>query len=248
MTIYLDYVFFINLLFDLILLVSLSLLLKRNIKIRRIMLGSLFGGISGLTIILPISSFFYFILKIIIGILLVIITFNYKDLKYTKDNLFYLIILSIVLGGLLYLLNLEFGNTKKLNTLTLLIISVVFMYIYIKQIKKQKLEYSTNYEVDVNYNNKCYKLKGYLDTGNILKDPYTNKPILITNKNIKAENYIYVPYNTVSGKGMMKCFKPEKVIIKDLGVFKNVLIGITDEKINISGVDIILNKYLLEDE
>ena len=125
MTIYLDYVFFINFLFDLILLVSLSLLLKRNVKIRRILLGSLFGGLSGFIMIIPISSFFYFCLKIIIGIILVIITFNYKDIKYTKDNLFYLMILSIILGGLLYLLNLEF-NTKKLNIVTLLIISMIF--------------------------------------------------------------------------------------------------------------------------
>ena len=248
MTIYLDYVFFINFLFDLILLVSLSLLLKRNVKLVRILLGSIFGGLSGLTIILPISSFFYFILKIIIGIILVIITFGYKDIKYTKDNLFYLIILSIILGGFLYLIDLEFGSTKKLNIGILLIISIIFMYFYIKRIKKDKVNYSTNYEVEINYNNKRYKLKGYLDTGNVLKDPYMNKPILITNKNIKAKNYIYVPFNTISGKGMMKCFKPNNVNIKDLGVFKNVLIGITEEKINISGVDIILNKYLLEDE
>ena len=38
---------------------------------------------------------------------MVIITFNYKDIRYTFKNIFYLYMVSIILGGFLYLLNID---------------------------------------------------------------------------------------------------------------------------------------------
>ena len=46
MKIYLDYVFFINFIFDFILLFTTKVLLKRNVKIKRIILGSFIGTFS----------------------------------------------------------------------------------------------------------------------------------------------------------------------------------------------------------
>jgi len=46
MKIYIDYVFFVNFLFDFILLMGISALLKRNVKFFKILLGSFLGGLS----------------------------------------------------------------------------------------------------------------------------------------------------------------------------------------------------------
>ncbi len=46
MKIYLDYIFLINFLFDFILLLGVSIVLKRNVSKLRLFLGSLFGGVS----------------------------------------------------------------------------------------------------------------------------------------------------------------------------------------------------------
>ena len=172
---------------------------------------------------------------------MLIITFNYKDIKYTLENTFYLMILSIILGGLLYLINLN----MKLNILFLIIISIIFLRLYIKINNKTKPLLQNKYKVNIKYKNKIYKLNGYLDTGNLLKDPYFNKPISIVNKNIfKIDKYLLVPCRTITNTSIIKCFKVD-MDIKGLGMFKDTLIGITD-KINIEGVDIIINNYLKE--
>lgn len=257
MKIYLDYVFFINFLFDFILLLSISTILKRNIKIKRIIIGSIFGALTTFIMFLKISSFLYFILKMITGLLMIIITFKYKDIKYLLNNFLYLMILSIILGGTLYLTNIEIGydhvgmifftNGKSLNIIILFLLAILIMIIYIKINKKYQKEINLKYKVDLYLNNKVLRLNGYLDTGNKLYDIYSNKPIIILNKDIINEtlNYIYVPYNTINGSSIMKCFKVNKIYINNIGYKYNVLVGISNDKFLLEGVDIILHIDLL---
>ena len=109
MKIYLDYVFFVNFLFDIILLYGISIALKRNASAKRIVLASIFGGVSTFILFLSVPHFLYFILKITLGIIMLIIAFGYKDIKYTSFNTIYLMIMSIIVGGFLYLINIEIG-------------------------------------------------------------------------------------------------------------------------------------------
>lgn len=259
MIIYLDYVFFINFLFDFILLLGVSILLKRNVKIYRLVLGSLFGGISVFVLFFNIPSFIFFLVKMLLGIIMIILTFNFKGFKYCGDNFFYLIILSIILGGSLYLINDSIGysnvglaffsNGKRLNIILLLIIGFILMFFYIKSQKNLKINYSTKYEVNLYYDDKCLKLIGFLDTGNLLRDPYFNKPIVIINNNYKLSGKcIYVPIKTVDNEGMMTCYFVDKVDILGVGSFCNVLVGVSNSSFLLDGVDIILNKFLLEDK
>ena len=106
MKIYLDYVFFINFIFDFILLFKTKVLLKRNVKIKRIILGSFIGTFSIFILFISMPSFIFFLSKMFFGLIMVIITFKFKDIKYTLNNFFYLMILSIILGGFLYFLNI----------------------------------------------------------------------------------------------------------------------------------------------
>ena len=46
MKIYLDLLMILNFLIDFILLITVSIILKRNVSINRVMLGAFFGGIS----------------------------------------------------------------------------------------------------------------------------------------------------------------------------------------------------------
>lgn len=258
MKIYIDYVFFINFLFDFILLISLSMLLKRNPKLKRIILGSLFGGLTIIILFLPISSFLFFLSKIICGFFMLIITFGFKDLKYTMTNLIYLMVLSILLGGTLYLINLEktsshsgmlfFTNKDPFNIIILIIISAITMILYVKIESKNKKERQFSYQVTLKNNNQTYNLNAFLDTGNNLKDPYFDKPIIILNKgiNLESEKSIFVPFKTLNSEGLMKCLFIEELNIKEVGNFKNVLVGLSNDKFHLSGVDIILHRKFIE--
>ena len=94
MKIYLDIVLLINFGFDFLLLLSVSLILRRNIKLYKLMIGAFIGSISILTLFMKINSLELFVIKIIISILMCISTFNYKNLKYTIKNIIFLYISS----------------------------------------------------------------------------------------------------------------------------------------------------------
>lgn len=259
MKIYLDYVFFINFIFDFILLFTTKVLLKRNVKIKRIILGSFIGTFSIFILFISMPSFIFFLSKMFFGLIMVIITFKFKDIKYTLNNFFYLMILSIILGGFLYFLNIEAGyehvglifykTGKTLDIFILLLLSILFFIIFTKKIKKYKNKISCYKTVKIFLNNKTYLLNGYIDTGNNLVDPYFNKPILIINKNIDifSKRFIFVPYNSLNNKGILKCFIIDKVFIEDIGYLKNVLIAKSNDKLSLSGVDIILNNKIMEE-
>lgn len=258
MKIYLDLVLLLNFTFDFLLLMSVSLLLRRNVKIVRILLGALLGSLSIFFLFIKITSLQLFLLKLMVSILMVIITFNYRDLKYTLRNLLYLYMASIVLGGFLYFLNIEFSyknnglvfyhNGLSINFVFLIIFSPIILYIYIRQGIKLKNNYSNYFQVDICLNGKIIKCNGYLDTGNNLVDPIKKRPIILVNKNkIKInDNYILVPYQSSSNHSVLKCIKVDYINIKKLGIKKNVLVGIMEDKINIDGIDCLLNNKLLE--
>ena len=187
----------------------------------------------------------------LLGIVMVIIAFGFKSFKYTFNNFFYLMILSIILGGGLYLLNVSrgysnsglvfFTNGKKSNLFILLIVSVIILFFYVRKLRKNK-DIDLRYKVQLYDNGKVVDLVGFLDTGNCLSDPFFKKPILIINKG----NYsfsgkkILVPFNTINGDSIMECFIVDKVYISNRGFFNKVLVGISPEKFKISGIDIIL--------
>ena len=256
MKIYLDLVFFINFSFDFLLLLTVKIILKRNIELIRILFGSLIGALSIFLLFLRLNSFTLFLLKLIISILMIITTFGVKDREYFFKNFLYLYFVSIVLGGFLYFLNIEFSyknvgliffhNGFSINFILLLILSPVILYFYIKQVKELRVQNSYHYTVEFTYNRKKYKYSAYLDTGNKLYDPYTHKPIIILyDKSINIKNPIYIPYSTVDNNGLLKAFKINKIVIDGKEINKKIIIALSNKPLNMDGVDMLLHKDYL---
>ena len=111
MIIYIDILILINFLFDMFLLLTVNIALKRYAKIYRLVLASLFGEITLLSLFIPISSILLTLLKVIMGFIMVLIAFGYKNIKYTIYNVIYLYMTSIILGGFTYYLSIEFKNS-----------------------------------------------------------------------------------------------------------------------------------------
>ena len=245
----------LNFFFDFILLLSVSILLRRNVSIYKILGGAFIGGISILFLFFEISSLMLFIYKFMISVLMVLISFNYKNLKFTCQNILFLYTASIILGGFLYFLNVEFSyqqyglifinNGLSINVIFLIIFCPIIIYIYVRQGLLLKNNYSNYYKVTIYYNDKKYFFNAYLDTGNNLSVPLTNKPVILINKKIKVKHFFYIPYKGVNSEGIIKCFKVDKILINDL-IKKNVIVGLLTDKIKIDGVDCLLNKRILE--
>lgn len=241
MIVYIDLLFFLNIVLDSILLMSVSVLLGRNVSIKRIIFGSLVGGISILVLLFNMSSIELIVLKLILGILMCIVTFGYVNINYTFNNVFYLYIISFIIGGGLTLIK-DYGYY---NYIVLIIGFVVISYLYIKNMKKYQDNYSNYYKVNVFIKGIEYKLNGYLDTGNKLYDQYKHRPIILVSKKIKYEitDIIYVPYVSLNNESLVKCLKADKVVINNK-VFDNYLIGLSDKKFHIDGVNCILHSKM----
>ena len=212
MTVYLDLVLLLNFGFDLILLFSVAIILRRTTTLRRLVLSSLIGSITIISMFIELNSLSLFLIKVLISIIMVLIAFKFRDLKYTLNNLFYLYTSSILLGGFLYFLNLQFSyqndgllfyyNGLSINVIILIVLSPLIIYAYIKQAKNLKNNYSNYYNIDIYLkNNEIINATAFLDTGNKLEDPYKRRPIILLNNNkinldINIEKLLLVPYES----------------------------------------------------
>lgn len=255
MTIYIDIILLINFIIDLLLLLSVSFLLKRRASITRIIISSSIGSLSTLLLFVIHNNFLLLMYKLLISIIMIIITFKYNNFHYFKDNLIYLYIISIILGGTIYLINNQISsinngliftsNNLKINLFLLIIITPIIIYKYLITTKNYQITYSNYYDIDIYYNDLCIKGTAFLDTGNNLKDPYFKRPIILINKELINEpvKTFLVPYSVVNNqKGLLEVFSPKKIIINNKKC-KKTLLGLSD--VNINGIKIILNKEVL---
>jgi hypothetical protein len=105
------------------------------------------------------------------------------------------------------------------------------------------LNFRNYVNVKIVFNNKIIKLKGLIDTGNMLT--YKNYNVIILNKKYLKEDFeiLYViPFNTINSFGIMPLIKPLYVKIDGIK-YNNILVGISDD----NNFDLILNPKIWED-
>lgn len=242
MKIYLDLFFVFNVIMDTIIIMGVSYLLKRKTSFGKIILSSLLGGISSLLLFININKIIIEIFSIII---MSIISFGYKNIKYTIHNILYMYLVSIILGGLIYLFNIKVDNSFFFY-LIVIVISGEVTLLYVKEMHEIKNIYHNYYPIDIYFLDNKLSLMGFIDTGNNLYDPYKHRPIIIIpSKYLKDDKYLLVPYHTAAGDSLLKCIVPKYIIFNNRKITK-VLIGYSDNIKCIEGAEVLLHKDLLK--
>lgn len=238
--IYIDEMLLLNFIIDYVILNTLTFLLKKNVKRRRIFLSCLVGEISILYLFISFNTLFLLLFKFILGLIMIIILYGYTDIKNFIKEIVYFYILCFFLGGSLYYFKIE--NLIKYQYILLLIPIIMNIYKYFEYNLRSVL--TTRYKVTIYLNNgKILYLNGFLDTGNSLIDPYHGNKIIIINKKVD-ENYFFVPYNTINNTSLLKCFNPKRVYIEGIGQRDDITVGITNKKFK--GYNCLLNYKLME--
>lgn len=135
---------------------------------------------------------------------------------------------------------------KSNNYLIEILLGIIFIYFFTKSIKKLKNNYNKYISIRLDINNNTYKLNAFLDTGNKLKDPYLNSPIIILDNNkFNLNGDILVPYNTCNSNNILRCIKGSNLYVNNKRINKKFLIGLSNN-INLDGVDCIFNEELME--
>ena len=193
MTIYIDVVLIENLIMNYIILLATGLILKIKIKHIRLIIGSLLGAIYtiiGYMGILEIYS--SFILKIILSIMIVYIAYYPQTLKKMWKELLFFYLTSFVFGGvafsLIYIVKPQeiimknglFLGTYPLKTVILgAIVAFVIIITAFKIIKSKISKKDLICEITVEIENRKITTKALIDTGNMLKEPITNTPVVV---------------------------------------------------------------------
>jgi len=208
MTIYLDLILLENIIMNYIIILATGMICRVNIKYIRVFLSSLLGAIYAIiTYIVKLQLYNNQITKIVVSVCMVYIAFNCSNIKIMLKQLVIFYLTSFCFGGAAYYLlyNLSPNLIKTINgyffgiypikiailcgILGFFIINISFKIIKNKLNKKDML-----YNIEIFYKENKANIKVMLDTGNLLKDPITNIPVLIVEskklKSIISENIL----------------------------------------------------------
>ena len=241
MKVYIELIYILNFLLDFMILYGTKRLLKINKKTTRLLLGSLIGMMTTLLINIKLTTISLLLIKILFSIIMIITSFGIKNII---KNTIYFYAISIIIGGTIYLFDLN--ESFYLNYLLLIILTPIIIYITTKELNNYKLNIKDKYLVAITYNKKTYNLEGFIDTGNKLKSPISKKSIIIVNLKINPINIIYVPYKALNTIGIIPCIKPDKILINNKEI-KNYLVGLAKDKLELNNYNCILPNKLKED-
>ena len=197
-TIYIDIVFFENLIMNSIIIYATSIILKLKPKMIRVVISSAIGSIYAIiTYVTELSIYTSIISKGILAIVMVYIAFNPQNMKNMWKQLLIFYLTSFVFGGVaLYLIyfikpqdvfikNGIFVGDYALKAIFLgAIIAFIIIKISIKIVKTKINAKDMFCKIRIKLNGKEIETKAMIDTGNLAKEPITNTPVVIVESSL----------------------------------------------------------------
>ena len=196
MTLYVDMILIENIIMNYIILLTTAIVCKNSISHFRMIVASIIGAIYAvLMYIFELSIYNNLILKTLLSICMVYVTFNSKNIKILLKQITVFYLTSFCFGGATYYL-LNFINSKLVKninenfmgiypikmailggTIGFIIINISFKIVKNRITKKDLI-----YDINIYCDQKKVKINALLDTGNMLNDPITGIPVLIAEK------------------------------------------------------------------
>lgn len=251
MVIYLDVLLFENLIVNLFLLHVTARTIKIRVKFRYLLLASAFGSMYVITLLYPKLIVFSRVpFKIIAGAIIILIAFRKINILFNFKALCIFVSYSMLLAGICVFIQFNQGANIGYSVIInfsykKLMISIMIIYMMIERIivyvKDRKNLNALIYSVDIILNDSKKNVKAFLDTGNELREPATNLPVIIVEKsvfcdiNLNCYDKFYIPYKVVNGQGgNLKGFKPQYVKIKEEKkvIDKEVIIAFCEGKLS----------------
>lgn len=201
MTIYIDIVIIENLIMNYIILCATGIVSKIKIKHLRLIMASLLGAVYSVVAYMKILEIYSnIVLKILLSVIIVYIAYNPQTVKKLWKTLVMFYLVSFVFGGvafsLIYIVKPQdiimknglFLGTYPLKTIILgAIVAFVIIIIAVKIIRKKFTTKDMICNIEIMLNNKKINTKALIDTGNMLKEPITNTPVVVVEKTLLYE-------------------------------------------------------------
>lgn len=260
MTVYLDVILIENLCMNYIILFATGYIMKLKMKYLRIIISSLIGGVYAIISyidIIPVYS--TLIAKIILSVSMVYIAYYPQNVKLCLKELLLFYLVSFVFGGcafaLLYIIkpqNILMKNGVYIGTYPLKValigalVGFILTYLAFRLIKGKISKKSVFYEVRIFFKDKIVDVIAMLDTGNLLKDPISQMPVMLVQKDklneLIPKNILDNIENVLGGDENLKISEEERneylsklkiIPFKSVGKQNGMLVGFKIDKVQI---------------
>lgn len=243
--IYIDILLCINFIFSFFALLSVIKILKIKCSSARIFLGSTAGALSSMVVLLPEMNFFFSLAVRIIVAFIVILSAFYpvKFMTVIKSTACFFMV-SFIFCGVMIALWFSFkpkgivirnGSVYFEISPMILIVSTLISYIVLRILSRltgREKNKSSICKIELFFNDKHIILYGMVDSGNTLKEPFSELPVIIVSKkalkdiispdffmcttNVKYENrinYRIIPFNSIGGDGFLQAFQADELYL-----------------------------------
>ncbi len=260
--IYLDVFFMINFIMDYVVLSVTFSVMEEPGKVWRRLSAAFFGGIWAVLVVVLMKNHgqWKILLNIatytLITVLMLVIATDRPDGKKILKGYFIMFVTTFCLSGICYALWYHtlvgyLFTVGKFRTEHLILGSVCVWGIksFVKMFLRVRRNFGSDLcKVELTIENNHIQLRGLIDTGNVLKDPYTGqnvhivrsdviKKVLRKNEDYTKLHYRLVPFHSVGrDEGLipvidvdcMKVFDCRRMIFKDsaaIGIYDGILSG-----------------------
>lgn len=251
--IYVDVLLCINFFITFLLLELSAKLAKKQAALYRLIIGSCIGALYSLIIFTDnMPSIVTGLSKLASVLIIIASAFHFTRLtQFIKTVLIYYFSSVIFLGItmlLCFTLKLKFIAVNNsviyfnisapmiiLSGIIAYLVSGLVMRIYNRTLSKKDI-----YTLIIEQGNKSYRLTAFLDTGNRLREPFSDMPIIIVDAgkvdvNLPDDKVRLVPVTTVGGKTMLTAFKPDKMVLKSSNskeIIENAYVALSKDMCN----------------
>lgn len=259
LTIYIDIILLENLLMNYIILYATAIITKNNIRILRIFISSLIGAIYAILIyIINIPILSSSISKIVLSVVMVFIAYNPKKIKNLYKQILFFYLTSFVFGGVSLSL-IHFVNPRNIfnlndisieeNTIKIIILGGIVGFFIItlafRMVKTKISKKDMFCNIKIKLNDKVVETTAMIDSGNLLKEPITDIPVVVVEHTLL---YDCIPKEILNNLEKILCGNfeniPEDIINEytsklkvipytSLGKQNGMLVGIKPEMIEI---------------
>jgi stage II sporulation protein GA (sporulation sigma-E factor processing peptidase) len=197
MVLYLDAVWFLNLLIDACLLKLTAIMLRRRTKRIRMWMGAFVASAIVLLLFSPLAPMIGHPLgKLLFSVLIILITFGFCSFSVFFQNLAAFYFSAFALGGGLFALHYIFqfrsfyAENSMLTTLSFgdpvswIVVAAGFPLLWyfskkrLEQTAYRKWQATTGAELTISLSGQTIRARGLVDSGNHLRDPLTRLPVM----------------------------------------------------------------------
>lgn len=241
MEIYLDVLILENFIVNLFLIMVSFKILKYKYSFKKAILAAIIGGLYSLCMVIKEISFFKaFYIQILIAFLMIYIPLEKREKIKLVKSFFTFMSSSFFLSGICFKFIISSqkytiidGVVIKNFSIKYLLLGVFIVFIILERIttciRDRNIVSNFIYDVKLNIKNKEINIKGFLDSGNELREPVTNLPCILIerreleNINFKKDEMYRIPYKAIGYSGGLYGFKVENIrILKDGKLWREI--------------------------